>query len=193
MTSPNYYTGKADISLPMIDSDNGQILNSVIPQWGLFRHEQNLKFMQTLYAAANPAWRSSTKNWLPIYVKQRGAQTNVFSETPFPGWYGSWDDPKLPPPTYHSPGEGDAPSQLSPETYPQDASAQAHAQSKIVFTPLRLADLTRFKKDTRDAQDGLRVQGIVVDLTGNDIPAGTDPLAALVALLKDTPKAVAGK
>ena len=125
-----------------------------------------------------------------ILVKQRhrgqggtdGSGHHVYP----PGWYGSWDNPRLPPPTLHTMGEDDKPGQPE-QPVPGDA-VQAKSQSQIVLTPIRTEDLDQMRELlSMEQAAGPKshfpslppMPGFVLDL--DKTPSGEDPLPALAA------------
>ncbi len=133
--------------------------------------DRNLALLRDLYATAR-----ATAPALPILVRQRHD-----AEIPL-GWYGSWDDPRLSPPTYHSPEDSSPPGAAA--VRPPSRDVQAKTQSRTSLDLIRCGpDYTaQDLADTiRDNTEGSRWDGFVLDFTQDDpTPAASgDPLAKL--------------
>lgn len=149
-------------------------------QWATFRADNNRAFLRALYAAAksaNPA--------LPILVREFHDGENG------QGWYGTWDDPRRPPPTYHS--TQDTPSPDQPTGRPPTQDIQAKAQSRVAQRLLAwMPDWPTLElaSEIQDYVLGKRWDGFVLNLTQNTpskaVSSG-DPLAKLAHSL-DAPK-----
>ncbi len=162
-------------------------------KWVKFRQDTGLLFLQSLYAAVNPP--DIAAKHTRILVKQRHrSQPNTDSSghTHYPpGWYGSWDNPRLPPPTLHTAGEDYQPGQPS-QPVPEE-TVQAKSQSQIVLTPITSDWLDQMRQVMSSMpppsakQPARRVPlpgvfqlpGFVLDL--DKTPSGEDPLPALAA------------
>ena len=156
-------------------------------KWVKFRQDMGLVFLQSLYAAVNPPGAPAK---VRILIKQRhrgqGGNDGFGHHSYPPGWYGSWDNPRLPPPTLHMLGEDDKPGQPA-QPVPNDM-AQAMSQSQIVLTPLTTDFLDMMRRAlSLGAAAGQKgrlpafpsMLGFVLDL--DKTSSGEDPLPALAA------------
>ena len=143
-------------------------------QWNTFPAGANRALLRSLYAAARAAAPA-----LPIFVRQRHD-----ADIPL-GWYGSWDDPRKPPPSYRSPqdqgpfGLPTGPSQ-TPAVPPRDV--QARSQSRISLTLLpgwAYPSASDLAQDIREQTAGQHWTGFVLDFTQALPGTDTDPLAKL--------------
>ena len=143
-------------------------------QWSKFPAGANRALLRSLYAAARAAAPT-----LPIFVRQRHD-----ADIPL-GWYGSWDDPRKPPPSYRSPqdqgpfGLPAGPSE-TPSVPPRDV--QARTQSRVSLTLLSGWDYPSASELAQDIQDqtaGQHWNGFVLDFTQAPPGADADPLARL--------------
>ncbi len=186
---PGYYQGKANTDLPFFRTDSmrgTRIAFGLDKDWAQFRRDVPLGFLRALYAAANPPGGARR---VPVLLKQRrrgqgGNDAEGHSVYP-PGWYGSWDDPRLPPPTLHSEGEDEKPGE--PMQRPPDADTQARQQSGIVLVPISGDELAQMRQSFSLPQARAYLQshpmpGFVLDLGPAPVAdgkTGTDPLVAL--------------
>lgn len=141
-------------------------------RWNGFPAGANHALLGSLYAAARlvaPA--------LPILLRQRhDSDTQA-------GWYGSWDDPRKPPPTYHSPQDQGPFGVLQGQfgtLSPRDRQAQV--QSRVSWTLLpgwAYRSASEMAQDIRDETAGQRWDGFVLDFTQNTPAAEGDPLTKL--------------
>lgn len=180
--SPGTYQGKANTDLPNFDTRASYDLSG---EWVQFRAQQNKALLRGLYAAAMAARRAPLPP-VRLLLKQRrtGQEGNMGYGRHYypPGWYGSWDNPSLPPPTLHSEGEDYQPGQPMPTFPPGDV--QAHQQSRLVLTPLPLSALQQMQMFFTQSRAHLPhelMPGFVLDLS--DAPNVDRALAALAASL----------
>ena len=175
------------------------VLYALHDNWVKFRQDSGLSFLQSLYAAVNPPDMAAKR--VRILVKQRhrgqGGNDGLGHHNYPPGWYGSWDNPRLPPPTLHTMGEDDKPGQ--PMQPVPDNVVQAKSQSQIVLTPITTDTLDQMREVLSMEQAASTkahspsfppMPGFVLDL--DKTPSGEDPLPALAAEAA-AGKATAGK
>ena len=185
----------ANTDLPNFsDQGHGNLMYTLHDNWVKFRQDMGLTFLQSLYAAINPARTLAARRTL-ILVRQRrrgqGGNDGFGNHLYPPGWYGSWDNPRLPPPTLHTAGEDYQPGQ--PSLPVPDETTQAKAQSQIVLTPITTEWMDQMRQvlsylppagkaqpARRDSLPGVfQMPGFVLDL--DKTPSGEDPLPALAA------------
>lgn len=178
--SPGGYEGKANTDLPNFSSQDTSALSD---EWTQFRVQQNMTFLRRLYGAAMAA-RPATASPLRLLLKQRRSRQtdNMGGRRHYypPGWYGSWDNPALPPPTLHSDGEDYRPGQPMPTFPPEEV--QARQQSRLVLTPISIASLEQMQIAFTQRHALLQhelMPGFVLDLS--DAPTGDHALQALAA------------
>lgn len=138
---------RANTNLPgfgMDDYPAAHANQELSAQWQDFRRDQSLTLLRSLYKAASPV---PAKHKL-VLVKQRrrgrGGNDGLGHHIYPPGWYGSWDDPRLPLPTLHSDGEDGEPGK--PVTPVDSDDAQARAQSRLVVVPITGDELLRMRE-----------------------------------------------
>ncbi len=159
---------------------DGSDAYALTDQWSSFPAGADRALLDGLYAAAR-----SVAPAMPIFLRQRhDAEIGL-------GWYGSWDDPRKPPPIYHSPQDQGPMGLLqdssgTPAARPRDV--QARSQSRISLTLMSgwpdesASDLAQ---DIRDQTLGQHWDGFVLNFTqdkpGAEDKAGAedDPLAKL--------------
>jgi hypothetical protein len=181
----HFHIGSADTGLPMfqLDGDEGQTLDD---EWVQYRRDENISFLTDLYKAATGAAGTAK---LTILLKQRGHgepdiddDTGVFTFPP--GWYGSWDDVKSPPPTLRVAFEEnqDTPAGVQASKSEMD---QARAQSHTVYAAFTRSRLDADGSDLKALKTeicGPDADGFVLDLSDDpygDDGKGDDPLAHL--------------
>ncbi len=193
----------ANTDLPNFsDQGSGNLMYTLHDKWVKFRQDTSLSFLQFLYAAINPPNTLAARP-IPILVRQRRrgqGGTDGFGHTHYPpGWYGSWDNPRRPPPTLHTAGEDYQPGQPSQPV--PDETVQAKSQSQIVLTPItsdwldQMRQVMSYQPPPSAKQPARRVPlpgvfqmpGFVLDL--DKTPSGEDPLPALAAEVSAAPKA----
>lgn len=196
---------RANTELPNFTGDgSGHELYRLHDAWVQFRQDVAPAFLRTLYAAADPPGAPPGQR-VRVLVKQRnrgqhGSDHSGLTHYP-PGWYGSWDDPRQPPPTLHTMGEDDKPGQ--PAQPVADAATQARSQSQIVVTPITGETLDQMRQALSFRRTaGLRrgptapvsriapSPGFVLDLGDapeGDLRPGEDPLTALAAQMTSAP------
>jgi hypothetical protein len=180
--------GSADTSLPNFDNakDQGQALDEA---WIKFRRDTNLDLLRELYVAAKMA-SASVNPGLSILIKQRRQGEPDLDDTTNtitfpPGWYGSWDDPQMPPPTLFTAWEEPS-TDADPLISAADA-IQARMQSHQVIAPFNVkrlqtdgADAAALKKEIGKPS----CDGFVLDLSDDpygDDGDGADPLTRLAS------------
>lgn len=185
----------ANTDLPSFTDHGGDnLLYTLHDKWVKFRQDMDLTFLQSLYAAINPPNMPAAKR-VRILVRQRrrgqGGNDGFGHHHYPPGWYGSWDNPRLPPPTLHTAGEDYQPGQ-PPQPVP-DETVQAKSQSQIVLTPItsdwldQMRQVMSYQPPPSAKQPARRaplpgvfqMPGFVLDL--DKTPSGEDPLPALAA------------
>lgn len=185
----------ANTDLPnFTDQGSGNLMYTLHDDWVKFRQDRGLTFLQSLYAAINPPSTLVARR-VPIFVRQRRrgqGGNDGFGKTHYPpGWYGSWDNPRLPPPTLHTMGEDNKPGQ--PDQPVPDETVQAKSQSQIVLTPItsdwldQMRQAMSYVPPANAKQPARRVPlpgifqmpGFVLDL--DKTSSGEDPLPALAA------------
>ncbi len=177
---PGAYT-KANTDLPSFSS-----YSELSGQWRDFRRDQSLDMLRTLYAAAN----SSPARHMPLLLKQRrrgrGGNDGLGHHVYPPGWYGSWDNPRLPPPTLHSEGEDSTPGQ--PIQAVPDDTVQARLQSHAVVVPITSDQITMMRQafsvpQARTFFQKQLMPGFVLDLDSSqdNTTPGADALITLAA------------
>lgn len=136
-----------DTSLPLYEGGRyaDQLYAPLAGQWRQMRSDADVALLRDLYAVS-----SGGPAPLPILVQDRG--DHMFEAE---GWYGSWDSPKSPLPTFVDPWN--KPPEGQP-AYSWDVVAQARPQSRTVLTRLPLDGLL-FPSDV-NAKVGLDVQKI---------------------------------
>lgn len=187
----------ANTDLPNFsEQGRGSGMYGLHDSWVKFRQDMGLTFLQSLYAAINPP-NILTARRVPILVRQRRrgqGGTDGSGKTHYPpGWYGSWDNPRLPPPTLHSMGEDYQPGQPSQPV--PDETVQAKSQSQTVLTPITSDWLDQMRQGLSMQQAAGRkaflpypaMPGFVLDL--DKTPSGKDPLPALAAEVTAASKA----
>ena len=157
-------------------------------KWVKFRQDAGIGFLQSLYAAVVPPDAPAKRMRILVKQRHRGqAGNDGFGHHTYPpGWYGSWDNPRLPPPTLHTMGDDDKPGQPT-QPVPNDMT-QARSQSQIVLMPLTTDSLNMMRRAlSMGAAAGQKgrlpafppMPGFVLDL--DKTPSGEDPLLALAA------------
>lgn len=141
-------------------------------RWNGFPAGASHALLGSLYAAARAVAPA-----LPLVLRQRH-DGDIAA-----GWYGSWDDPRKPPPTYHSPQDQGPFGMLQgqPGT-PSPRDVQARSQSHFSWTLLpgwAYGSATEMAQDIQDETSGQRWDGFVLDFTQNTPGANGDPLAKL--------------
>jgi hypothetical protein len=198
----------ANTDLPYFsDQGSGNLMYALHDDWVKFRQDMGLAFLESLYAAVDPPNGLAARR-VRILVKQRrrgqGGNDRFGHHIYPPGWYGSWDNPRLPPPTLHTMGEDDKPGQ--PMQPVPDETIQAKSQSEIVMTPITSDALDQMRQvlvmmppanAKRPARSlpltgYFRMPGFVLDL--DKAPSGEDPLPVLAAEVtaETKPPAVSG-
>ncbi|MEO7718705.1 MAG: hypothetical protein ABIY70_21110 [Capsulimonas sp.] len=185
---------KANTDLPNFGDNNGEY--QLHDSWVKFRQEAFPAFLRELYVAANPTGTPPARR-IPMILKQlrRGQGGNIGNGQYVypPGWYGSWDNPALPPPTLHTQGEEYKPGEPSKPV--AGDSDQARLQSHIVITPLTRDTLSQmrmmasFRKSANPAiirtmPSPPAMSGFVLDL--GDAP-GVGALNDLLTEVKSVP------
>ncbi len=186
MIFPNVYRGKAKTEVPEM-TDWSNVMPAVADDWAQFKKDANVALLRRLYALAKPASLPG-RSALQILVKQRGSGRDTGVDIPTSGWYGSWDDPTAMPPEFDSANDA---SHTGTFTVPrEDLASQQHRQSRTVILALTLREVGEMRDNTRMAVYRAKhnpVDGIVVDLTGDDIDETADPITQLAAKLIDKP------
>lgn len=157
-TQYQYASREPNVSL---FDDNGRGSDKMLRlQWNRFRAEADVRFLQTLYLAAQTP---SAQKPL-ILIRQRRDYDVDSAGTPI--WFGSWDGPRLPLPAYHRAGEDVQEGGAWPEQ--QDALTQAKAQSQVVLTrlaPRTLPTASWLAGQLKKLPQGKSWDGFVLDLT----------------------------
>lgn len=109
---------RADTSLPLFD--NPALEARLLEQWQRFRIAQNTALLQSLHPQTL-AGAAGIASPLPLFVQSQGDGGKV-------DWFGTWDSPKMLPPTFRQQNGTGAPEKV-----------QAKAQSKIALVRLPLA------------------------------------------------------
>jgi len=108
---------RADTPLPLFDDPARE--NALLEQWQRFRIRQNSNLLQSLYVRVSAQTTGAAKR-PPLFVQSQGDGGRV-------DWFGTWDNPKMPPPKFRQGGEAAG-----------QEKAQAKAQSKLALVRLPL-------------------------------------------------------
>lgn len=153
---------------------DGSDAYTLTDRWNQFPAGANHALLGGLYAAAR-----SVAPALPIFVRQRH-DANIGQ-----GWYGSWDDPQKPPPTYHSPqdqGPFGTPAAAPPP--PRDIQARSQSRVSLMLMPgWPYGSASELAQDVRDQVGEQHWNGFVLDFTQGEPEAQGDPLAKLARSL----------
>ena len=189
---------KANTNLPnfsmehFLTAHTNQELNG---EWRAFRSDVGQGLLRALSAAATTPDGAR----LPLLLRQRrrgqGGTDGTGHHVYPPGWYGSWDNPNLPPPTLHSQGEDAEPGKPS-QNVPDDMT-QAKSQSRAVLVPISSPDFEAMRTNLN--RPGMRsyfiahpMPGFVLDLETDSLPDGKPNVDPLVALAESTGTATHG-
>ena len=175
------YPIEADTSTPNFPTGGYEPGVSLAEGWREFRRDAGLALLRDLWHTANPPGTPPSQRHI-IMVKQRRrgmASPGLSGHDVYQaGWYGTWENPNLPPPTLHTQNE-DPTSGQNPGP-PPDAQTQAATESRVFYTPLVGDDLAAFRAHPTTFRDEWRrhpAPGIVLDFTGAS--PGDDPLVTL--------------
>ncbi len=185
---PGAYT-KANTDLPNFSMEYYTLAHGnqqLSAEWQDFRRDQNVGLLRTLYQSANSLPAKHTLVLIKQRRRGRGGNDRLGHHIYPPGWYGSWDDPRLPLPTLHPEGED---NELGKPMQPVASDeAQARAQSRLSVVPITGDELTQRRQMFAIPQGRAYFQshplpGFVLDLdSASDGSApGGDTLASLAA------------
>jgi len=185
---PGAYT-KANTDLPNFSMEYYTLAHGnqqLSAEWQDFRRDQNVGLLRTLYQSANSLPAKHTLVLIKQRRRGRGGSDRLGHHIYPPGWYGSWDDPRLPLPTLHSEGED---NELGKPMQPVASDeAQARTQSRLSVVPITGDELTQRRQMFAIPQGRAYFQshplpGFVLDLdSASDGSApGGDTLTSLAA------------
>ncbi len=160
-----HYQGKANTNIAPYFSDeyfdSGNKTGKLSDQWKQFRHDTNIALLQSLYATATVPGKKPM-----LWLRQRGTGPRVgYSDHQgfLAPWYGSWDSPQAPLPSFGSDLSGNSPG--------------SSRLSLMTFSPEQL----RFLEENSITPANLRQEhrnGLVLDFL-DDIDSGL-PAASLM-------------
>lgn len=143
-------------------------------RWNQFLVGANRALLGGLYAAAR-----SVAPALPLLVRQcHDANIGL-------GWYGSWDDPRKPPPTYRLPQDQAPLGTPAPAPPPaRDVQSRSLSRFSLMLMPgWPYGSASELAQDLRDQVGQQHWSGFVLDFTQGAPEAQGDPLARLARSL----------
>jgi hypothetical protein len=168
ITTDDY--SRMDFHLP--NWDDAETDGKLREEWSAFRAVPDLTLLRSLYATTQAA---ASAGALPIIVNERRQWIE--------DWYGTWDDPRMAPPTYH----GGAETGDYDPGFDQTVLTQAKTQSKTALATIivkpddELDDLALRLDNILNGEKGKRWDGFVLDIATGD---GGPGVAGLTALAK---------